>query len=171
MNPLLNLMDGKKTIVGLVGFVGCKVLARALPEAGEACEMLADYVFAPLAGIGAWHKLSKIEGTSSRPSAPPRGNSGNGTAPPPSGSTASFERFGSPAKRGALHALLAAALIAGASGCASLQGQGLARGIGEAAREALEGAAEEANLKKHLREFFEDVGELLFGEEEIEVGS
>ncbi|MCB0218929.1 MAG: hypothetical protein KDH09_04485 [Chrysiogenetes bacterium] len=168
MNFFTHILNGKKTIVGLIGFVGCKVLARALPEAGEACEMLADYVFAPLAGLGAWHKLAKIEGTSPRPSAPPRGNSGNGTAPPPA-SAASFERFGA---RRAPHALIVAALLAGTTltGCASLQGQGLARGITEAARDALEGAAEEANIRKHLRDFFEDVGELLFGEEEIEAG-
>ena len=159
MNFFTHILNGKKTIVGLIGFVGCKVLARALPEAGEACEMLADYVFAPLAGLGAWHKLAKIEGAraANHPdkSDPPRKIGGNGAV---------FEKFGR------LPAFVLAVSLAATTltGCASLQGQGLARGITEAARDALEGAAEEANLRKHLREFFEDVGELLFGEEEIE---
>lgn len=166
MNPLLNLMNGKKTLLGLVGFIGCRVLARVLPEAGEACEILADYVFAPLAGLGAWHKLTKLEGTSSPLSRAPRG--GGDGAPPPTG-TASYERFG---KRRPMPGLLLAAALGAMSltGCASLQGRGLAAGIADAAKQTLEAAAEEANLKKHLREFFETVGDLLFGEEELEVG-
>ncbi len=53
-------LDGYKSYRGFIGYGVCHGLAQAFPEWAGVLTQVADYLFAPLAGVGLAHKLAKI---------------------------------------------------------------------------------------------------------------
>lgn len=56
----MDFLNGYKSYLGFVGYGICGALAQFLPEWSELLMQVANYVFAPLAGIGVAHKLAKV---------------------------------------------------------------------------------------------------------------
>ena len=124
----MDFLNGKKTIIGAAGFIICKVAAAILPSVAVALDMTADYVFAPLAGIGIGHKLYKAGAES------------------------------------ASKAILLALALPLLSGCATFKA--VTSGAGNLAKDTGKAIVEDVDWRRHIADFLEGLGDLIFGEEE-----
>lgn len=57
----MDWVNGYKSYLGFIGYGVCQLLAQLLPEYAPMLVSVAEYVMAPLAGVGLAHKLAKIK--------------------------------------------------------------------------------------------------------------